>query len=167
MDPTLISAMSGVLGSLIGGSATVATTWVSQRTATSRELVRDEMHKREALYGEFVAECARILMDAFEHSLDKPERLLPAYALINRIRLSASQAVLAEAERLLRRITEQYFADKLTLEDLRRIAMSEDGDPYESFWRGLPRGAEVAASTGLACRDRRSPRYADAMPTLH
>ena len=51
---------------------------------------------------------------------DKPDRLLPAYALINRIRLSASQAVLAEAEILLRRITEQYFADKLTLEDLRQ-----------------------------------------------
>ena len=125
--------MSGVLGSLIGGSATVATTWVSQRTATSRELVRDEMHKREALYGEFVAECARILMDAFAHALDKPERLLPAYALINRIRLSASQPVLAEAEHLLRRITEQYFAEKLTLEDLRRLALSEDGDPMKAF----------------------------------
>ena len=125
--------MSGVLGSLIGGSATVATTWVSQRTATSRELLRDEMRKREALYGEFVAECARILMDAFGNALDKPDRLLPAYALINRIRLSASQAVLAEAERLLRRITEQYFADKLTLEDLRRLALSEDGDPMKAF----------------------------------
>jgi hypothetical protein len=133
MDVSLVGAMSGVLGSLIGGSATVATTWVSQRTATSRELVRDEMHKREALYGEFVAECARILMDAFEHSLDKPERLLPAYALINRIRLSASQAVLAEAEHLLRRITEQYFSDKLTLDDLRRIALSGDGDPLKAF----------------------------------
>ncbi len=133
MDLTLVSAMSGVLGSLIGGSATVATTWVSQRTATSRELVRDEMRKREALYGEFVAECARILMDAFGNALDKPDRLLPAYALINRIRLSASQAVLAEAERLLRRITEQYFADKLTLEDLHRLALSEDGDPMKAF----------------------------------
>ena len=133
MDPTLIGAMSGVLGSLIGGSATVATTWVSQRTATTRELLRDEMRKREALYGEFVAECARILMDAFEHSLDKPERLLPAYALINRIRLSASQAVLAEAELLLRRITEQYFSEKLTLDDLRRIALSGDGDPLKAF----------------------------------
>lgn len=133
MDSTLVSAMSGVLGALIGGSATVATTWVSQRAATSRELVRDEMHKREALYGEFVAECARILMDAFGNALDKPESLLPVYALINRIRLSASQEVLAEAENLLRRITEQYFADKLTLEDLRRLALSEDGDPMKAF----------------------------------
>ena len=131
--------MSGVLGSLIGGSATVATTWVSQRTATTRELLRDEMRKREALYGEFVAECARILMDAFEHSLDKPERLLPAYALINRIRLSASQAVLAEAELLLRRITEQYFSEKLTLDDLRRIALSGDGDPLKALVRPAER----------------------------
>lgn len=133
MDLTIVSAMSGVLGSLIGGSATVATTWVNQRSATSRELVRDEMHKREALYGEFVGECARVLMDAFGNALDNPDRLLPAYALINRIRLAASPAVLAEAEHLLRRITEQYFADKLTLEDLHRLALSEDGDPMKKF----------------------------------
>ena len=29
MDNSVISAMSGVLGSLVGGSATVATTWVT------------------------------------------------------------------------------------------------------------------------------------------
>ena len=54
-------------------------------------------------------------MHAFGHTLDKPETLLPLYALINRIRRSASPAVLAEAERMLRRITEQYFSRNLTV----------------------------------------------------
>ena len=44
-----------------------------------------------------------------------PETLLPAYALLNRIRLAASGEVLVEAERLLARITEQYFASNVTL----------------------------------------------------
>ena len=39
-------------------------------------------------------------MDAFTHTLEKPETLLRAYALINRIRLCASPTVLHEAERL-------------------------------------------------------------------
>lgn len=51
MDTTLITAMSGVLGSLVGGSASVATTWVTQRTLTRRDLIREELRKRETLYG--------------------------------------------------------------------------------------------------------------------
>lgn len=125
--------MAGVLGSLVGGAASVATTWISQRTLSKRELIRWEVRKREALYGEFVSECARLLVDAFMHTLDKPEKLLPVYALVNRIRLSASPAVLAEAERLLSRITEQYFSRNLTVEELRELASSEDGDPLKAF----------------------------------
>ena len=102
MDPTLVGAMAGVLGSLVGGSATVATAWLTQKTASKRELAQLEFRKREALYGEFIAECSKLLLDAMAHTLDKPETLLHAYALLNRIRLSASPAVLKEAEHLLR-----------------------------------------------------------------
>lgn len=125
--------MAGVLGSLVGGSATVATAWLTQTTANKRELVQMEFRKREALYGEFIAECSRLLMDAMAHTLDKPETLLNAYALLNRIRLSASPAVLAEAEHLLRRITEQYFSNNLTVEEMREIARSEGADPLQPF----------------------------------
>ena len=70
MDTALVGAISGVLGSLVGGSASVATTWMAQRTSSRRELVREEIQKREALYGEFIAECAKLIMDAFIHTLD-------------------------------------------------------------------------------------------------
>jgi hypothetical protein len=133
MDTVLLSGMSGVLGSLVGGSATVATGWITQKTLSRRELIREEIRKRELLYGEFIGECAKLFMDAFTHSLDKPETLLPVFALINRVRLTASPAVLAEAERLLRRITDQYFSSNLTVEELRRLADSEHADPLRSF----------------------------------
>ena len=133
MDSAIVSAMAAVLGSLVGGSATVATAWVTQKTATRRELIQADMRKREALYGEFIAECAKLLLDAFTHTLDKPDKVLPLYALINRIRLCASQQVLAEAEHLLRRITEQYFSRNLTLEEMRDLTRSESADPLRSF----------------------------------
>jgi hypothetical protein len=53
--------------------------------------------------------------------------------LLNRIRLIASAEVLAEAERLLRRIADQYFASNLTAEDVSRIAHSVDADPLKDF----------------------------------
>src|SRR4026207_818726 len=104
MDNSLISAMAAVLGSLVGGSATIATTWISQRTATRRELIGEELRKRETLYGEFISECSKLAIDALAHGMEKPETLWTAYALLNRIRLSASEAVLAEAEAVLKRI---------------------------------------------------------------
>jgi hypothetical protein len=133
MDTMILTAMSGVLGSLVGGSATVATAWVTQKTVNRRELIQTEIRKRETLYGEFIGECAKLLVDAFTHTLDQPEKLLPIYAQINRIRLCASQPVLIEAERVLRRITEQYFLRNLTIEELTRLARSEDADPLKEF----------------------------------
>ena len=133
MDTTIITAMSGVLGSLVGGSATVATTWITQRTASRRELIQTDIRKREMLYGEFIAECAKLIVHAFTHTLDKPETLFPVYALINRIRLRASQPVLVEAEHVLQRITEQYFARNLTIEEMRKLTRSSDADPMKAF----------------------------------
>jgi hypothetical protein len=133
METTLASTMSGVLASLVGASGAVAITWITQRTLGKRELIREEMRKREMLYGEFIAECGKLLVDALAHTLEKPETLVPAYAMLNRIRLSASHVVLAEAERLLRRITEQYFSSNLTVDDMLRIASSHDADPLKAF----------------------------------
>ena len=146
MDITWVSAMSGVLGSLVGGSATVATAWITQKTANKRDLLQTEIRKREQLYGEFISECTRLLVDAFAHTLEKPETLLPAYAFINRIRLSASPPVLAEAEHLLRRITEQYFSKNLTVDEMRELALHEDFDPVRPF--GEACRAELKAMRG-------------------
>ena len=133
MDTSTITVISGLVGTLVGGSATVATSWVTQRTFNRRELIRVEMSKRETLYGEFIGECSRLLVDALTHTLEQPETLLPGYALLNRIRLCASPAVLAEGERLLRRITDQYFSNNLTIENVRSIVRSDDADPLFSF----------------------------------
>jgi len=133
MDTSIVSALSAVLGSLVGGSATVATAWVTQRTVNKRELVQMEIRKRETLYGDFIAECAKCIVDSYTHALDQPEKLLPLYALTNRIRLCASPAVVAEAEHLLKRITEQYFCTNLSVEQVRGLALSNDADPLEAF----------------------------------
>src|SRR4029077_2491744 len=133
LDSVILGAMAGVLGSLVGGSATVATAWITQRTLTRRELNVRDMRQREKLYGDFVAECAKLLIDAFTHTLEDPEKLLPLYALTNRIRLTASQPVVAEAERLLARLTEQYFSRNLTVEEMRQLARSNEADPLKTF----------------------------------
>ena len=133
MDATIVSAMAGVFGSLVGGSATVATTWITQKTLSKRELIGAEIRHREALYGEFIRECSKLVMDSLVRTLDKPETLLSMYELLNRIRLSASDAVLAEADHVLRQITEQYFSTNLSVEEMRALVQSGSADPLQSF----------------------------------
>lgn len=133
MDTAALSTMSGVLGSFVGGSLTAATAWISHKSATRRELIREETHKREILYGEFIGECAKLLLDAYSRSLDQPQTLLPAYALVNRIRLIASHEVLRETESLVRHITEQYFDNNRSIEELRSMVHSGYPDPLQPF----------------------------------
>lgn len=118
MDASLVSALSGVLGSLVGGSATAATAWITQRTLNKRELVRDEIRKRETLYGEFITEAARLLSDAFDHTLDKPETLVKLYAILGRIRLVSSDAVFNAAEECSSRILDVYATPNRTVDEL-------------------------------------------------
>jgi len=130
MDSSTVTVLTSLL---VGGSATVASAWVTQKTLNKRELIRVEVGKREALYGDFIGESSRLLVDALTHTLEKPETLLSGYALLNRIRLCASQPVLHEAERLFARITEQYFSQNLSIEHVREIVRSDDADPLHAF----------------------------------
>jgi hypothetical protein len=133
MDPALVGALAAVLGSLAGGSATVAAGWVTQRTQGRRELIQADIRDREQLYSAFIGECSRLLIDALSHTFGGPEKLGKAYELLNRIRLLASDAVLAEAERIVQRITDQYFEPNLSPEQMRALLKAEDSDPLRPF----------------------------------
>ena len=133
MDPAIVSAMAAVLGSLAGGSATVAAGWVTQRTQGRRELIQADIREREQLYSDFIGECSRLLIDALYHSFEEPQKLGKAYELLNRIRLLASDAVLAEGERVVRRMTEQYFEPNLSPAEMRALVKAEGSDPMRPF----------------------------------
>jgi hypothetical protein len=133
MDTTLITALAGIVGTLCGGSASVATAWVTHKARVKRELLRADRNRRETLYGEFIDECSKRVMDSLETTLDKPDRLLTIYALLNRIRLCASESVLREALALAKFITEQYFSPNLSPREFRERVREGSIDPLKAF----------------------------------
>ena len=133
MDPAILSATAAVLGSLSGGSASIATAWLTQRTQGRRQAVQVETRKREVLYADFITECSKLVIDALDHILDRHETLLQAYSLVNRIRLTSGDAVLHEAEAAMHEILATYRAPNLPIEELHEMSMDSAHDPLKAF----------------------------------
>src|SRR5438874_7962796 len=108
MDTTVVTAMAAAAGSLVGATASIATTWITQRTQTVRANLEWKLRERESLYTEFISEASRLAVDAMLHSLQRPDQLAALYGILSRIRLISSNAVLATAEACARRIVELY-----------------------------------------------------------
>lgn len=133
MEPAVLSALSAILGSAVGGSATIATAWLTQRTQGRRERIHTEIEKREQLYVEFIAEASKLVIESLDHQLQSPERLTALYAVVNRIRLRCSDDVLAAAEATVTRIIERFFEPSLSPEEVQRTVLDRASDPLRDF----------------------------------
>src|SRR5215831_17629766 len=70
MDRAVVSALAAILGSLVGGAATIATAWLTQRTQGRRASIDAEVRKREALYIEFITEGSKVLVEGFRQTAE-------------------------------------------------------------------------------------------------
>jgi hypothetical protein len=67
-----------------------------------------------------------------DFAFQDPDKLIPIYALVSRIRLSSSREVLASPDRIVKTIIQTYAQPNLTPEDIRSRAVSGD-DPLREF----------------------------------
>jgi hypothetical protein len=133
VDANLITALAGVLGSVTGASAAIATTWIAQKSQTVRERAKWETRRRETLYGDFINEASRLIADAFDHTLDNPERLVKLYAILGRIRLVSSEAVLVAAEEVSDRIVKWYAEPNRKIDQLFTALHSGELEVFKRF----------------------------------
>jgi hypothetical protein len=133
MDSTIITAVAAACGSLGGAAATVVTSWITQRTQAVRAEREEKLRNREALYGEFVAEASRLAVEALGHSLERPETFVKLYGITGRIRLVATEPVLAAAEACVRQIIDLYARPNLTVEQIRLAFERDRFDPIRHF----------------------------------
>jgi hypothetical protein len=132
MHSGLIAGLAAVSGSIVGALGSVVGTWITTRHQDLRDLLAKMIVRREALYSDFIAESAGLLVDALEHNTSDPQKLIPAYALLSRIRLSSSSSVLAEAEEVIKTILNTYPQPNLTPEQIEFRAASGE-DPLRRF----------------------------------
>lgn|SRR5688572_7045241 len=145
MDNTVVTAMAALFGSLIGGLTTLATAWLSQRYTTRNQRLREEIAKREALYGEYIDEASERMIDALGHELRDANQIVRMYGLFCRIQLVCSGPVLETAELLMKRTAEVYAMPSITLEELVRGARetTAESDPIVAFSRACRQELET------------------------
>src|SRR5262249_18395106 len=133
MDTTLITALAAALGSLVGAGASIATTLITQRTQTRRQDRAETLRERESLYGEFITEASRLVVDALDHSLERPDTFVKLYGILGRVRLVCGENTLAEAEACCRGVVELYLKPNLTGEQVRAAFKAHEFDPLKAF----------------------------------
>ena len=132
MDSGTITALAAIAGSASVAFSSLAGAWIKERYHDRRDLLYREITRREALYAEFITETARHFISAAEHNLTEADPLAEPYALCNRIRLTATPAVLGAAEGVIAAIVEAYSRPNLTAQEVQSMAGS-GVDPLRDF----------------------------------
>jgi hypothetical protein len=119
LDPGYISAFSGLAGALIGGLASFSTAWLTQQAQLRHSRREAERGRLVTLYSDFVAEASRLLGDALSHQKDDVTDMVGLYAMVGRMRLVSSRAVVTAAEAVIGHIVEAYIAPNRSLHEMR------------------------------------------------
>jgi hypothetical protein len=136
MESTVVTAIAAALGSLLGAAASIATTWITQRTQTIRANTEWKLRERESQYKEFITEASRLAVDAATHSLEQPNQLMTLYGILSCIRLMSGEEVVRQGEACCHRIVELYGRPNLTTDQIRAAVEAydlDDIDPLKEF----------------------------------
>ncbi len=133
MDSTVVTALAAALGSLVGATASIGTTWISQRRQSIRVSAEWKLRDHESLYKEFIMEASRLFGDAMLKSLERPDQLVGLYGILSRIRLISGDEVLSEAVGCCHRIVELYRRPNMTADQIRAAFEANEFDPLKEF----------------------------------
>ena len=137
MDGGVTSALAAITGAFVGGLASLASTWLGERTRHRRDLLQREITRRETTYSEFIERASKVYVASATHRIDDDDAELAGmaslYAVSSRIRLFASDQVIVEVEKVIDRVVRQYGDDNLSAEQLRMSTVKNRDDPLKAF----------------------------------
>ena len=137
MDPAiqtaLITALAAVSGSIVGGLASFATTYFTQRNQAHRDFLSRDVAHREELYAQFIKEATNLYADSLDKTLTNHATLIGMYSLIGRIRLIGSDKVLLAAEKVAETIVDSYSSPPIKFEEVYKVWRKEHIDPLKEF----------------------------------
>jgi len=141
IDPAVVSAISALVGALVGGGASLIAAIYTQRYQDRLQRVAREATKRETVYADFIMNASKLLLNAYlldGFKLDSDGQHL--LGLANRMRLFAPVNIIDEADSVIRQLIEISLKPSV---DLRKLAMTELSKKHDS---------DLLLPFSLACR---------------
>ena len=133
MNPAYLSALAALSGSAIGGLTSLASAWLTQNHQDRAKRVLQDKDRRQKLYKQFIDEASKLYADALVHNEAEVSALVSVYALVSRMRVLSSSAVVEKAEAVLRMIVDTYFEPNKTFPELRNLLNTHPMDPLRAF----------------------------------
>jgi hypothetical protein len=133
MDAAYVPAMAALAGSTIGGLTSLASAWLTQGRQDRAARASRDKAARQKLYRQFIDEASRLYADALVHNEAEVSALVSVYALISRMRVLSSSAVIEKAQAVAETIIDTYFAPNRSFPELRKLINSHAMDPLRAF----------------------------------
>ena len=140
-EPTVMSAVSALVGALIGGGGSLASAVYTQRYQDRLQRVSREANKRASVYASFMMSASKMFLkshvnDGFTLNGDEQHLI----ALVDRMRLFAPPEIIEAAEAVIRKVVEISLQPSI---DLKQLTM-EDVAKYSE--------ADLLLPFSLTCR---------------
>jgi hypothetical protein len=142
MDLLYIPALASFSGSASGTLASVITGWVTQRRRARVRRTQRATSQCEELYKSFIEEASRLYADALVNDKSEVSELVDLYALIARMKILSSDAVIEAAEKAGRLILETYLSPNRAFVDLPELI--KEMDPLRDFSEACRRELQSA-----------------------
>ena len=133
MDTAYVPAIAALAGSAIGGLTSFASAWLTQQHQDRAKRLSGEKASRQNLYKQFIDEAAKLYADALVHDQAEVSALVSVYALISRMRVVSSSAVIEKAEAVLHLIINTYFTPNKTFSEFRELMNGDTVNPLRIF----------------------------------
>src|SRR5713226_5296329 len=133
MDASIISALSALTGTAVGGFTSVLANWHNQRNQIRAQWVSHEKNHRQILYRDFIDEASKCYIDALQHDKADVPGLVGLYAKLSRMRTLSSKPVVHCAEDVARKILDTYLEPDKNFVELREMAIDGTIDLLRDF----------------------------------
>jgi hypothetical protein len=114
MEAGYMTALAALGGAAVGGFTSFASSWTTQRAQMKAARTESSKSRRQKLYKAFVDGASKAYGDALTHDKLELSGLIELYAILSRMRILSSAAVIQNADRVLHVITENYSQPKMS-----------------------------------------------------
>src|SRR5262249_14066753 len=92
-----------------------------------------EKARRQELYRQFIDEASKLYADALVRDQAEVSAVVSVYALIGRMRVASSSAVIERAEAVVHMILDTYFTPNKTFSEFRDLMNANAVNPLRAF----------------------------------